>query len=126
DRGLRRLAVTFLDGAALDHPPTVPPDATLAAARTLMDGRGRALVVDAAGHAHGYLERADVADDVADGPATSRMRPLPALVPVHATLADALATLLRHDAPWVAVVDGDRYVGVLTPDGLHAASRRSS
>ena len=54
------------------------------------------------------------------------MRPLPALVPVHATLADALATLLRHDAPWVAVVDGDRYVGVLTPDGLHAASRRSS
>jgi len=26
----------------------------------------------------------------------------------------------------VAVVDGERYVGVLTPDGLHAASRRSS
>jgi len=95
----------------------------LAAARALMDGRGRALVVDADGRAHGYLERDDVG---ADGTVTSRMRPLPAVVAMNTTLADALAALLRHDAPWVAVVDGDRYVGVLTPDGLHAASRRPS
>jgi osmoprotectant transport system ATP-binding protein len=46
-------------------------------------------------------------------------------VPVGATLKTALATMLRSDAGWVAVVDGDRYLGVLTPDGVHAALRRS-
>jgi osmoprotectant transport system ATP-binding protein len=33
--------------------------------------------------------------------------------------------MLQHDAAWVAVVDDDRYVGILTPDALHAALRRS-
>jgi osmoprotectant transport system ATP-binding protein len=48
-----------------------------------------------------------------------------AKVPVDATLSDALAQLLLHDAPFVAVVDGDRCLGVLTPDSLHAALRKS-
>jgi osmoprotectant transport system ATP-binding protein len=33
--------------------------------------------------------------------------------------------MLQHDAGGVAVVDGPRYLGVLTPDALHAALRRS-
>ncbi|UPK77208.1 hypothetical protein MU582_20090 [Nocardioidaceae bacterium SCSIO 66511] len=33
--------------------------------------------------------------------------------------------MLRHDAGWVAVLDGDRLAGVLTPDSLHGALRRS-
>ncbi len=33
--------------------------------------------------------------------------------------------MLQHDAGWVAVLDGERFVGVLTPDSLHAALRRS-
>ena len=33
--------------------------------------------------------------------------------------------MLQHDAGWVAVLDGDRYVGVLTPATLHEALRRS-
>jgi osmoprotectant transport system ATP-binding protein len=33
--------------------------------------------------------------------------------------------MLQHDAGWVAVLDGDRYVGVLTPNLLHTALRRS-
>ena len=45
-------------------------------------------------------------------------------VPLDATLEDALAALLLDDSPAVAVVDGDTVVGVLTPDGLHAAARR--
>jgi osmoprotectant transport system ATP-binding protein len=48
-----------------------------------------------------------------------------ARVPVGGTLRDALDQLLLHDAPWVVVVDGDRQVGVLTPDSLYAALRRS-
>src|SRR5437588_1851302 len=42
-----------------------------------------------------------------------------ATVPLGATLRDALAQLLLHDAPFVGVVDGDRCVGVLTAEGLH-------
>ena len=50
---------------------------------------------------------------------------MPAKVSAGATLRDALAQLLLHDAPFVAVVDGDRCLGVLTPDALHAELRRS-
>jgi osmoprotectant transport system ATP-binding protein len=50
---------------------------------------------------------------------------MPATVPVGATLREALAQLLLHDAPYVGVVDGDRCLGVLTADGLHSALRKS-
>ncbi len=33
--------------------------------------------------------------------------------------------MLQHDAGWVAVLDGDHYLGVLTPSSLHGALRRS-
>jgi osmoprotectant transport system ATP-binding protein len=49
----------------------------------------------------------------------------PAQVPVGGTLKDALAQLLLHDAPYVAVVDGDRCLGVMTADDLHAELRKS-
>ena len=48
-----------------------------------------------------------------------------AKVPVGATLKDALAQLLLHDARYVAVVDGDRTLGVLNADDLHAELRKS-
>jgi osmoprotectant transport system ATP-binding protein len=46
-------------------------------------------------------------------------------VPVTATLEDALATLMRSDDGVVAVTDGDRTVGVLTPAAVHRALRHS-
>jgi osmoprotectant transport system ATP-binding protein len=46
-------------------------------------------------------------------------------VPVQASLRTALATILQSDAGWVPVLDGDRYLGVLTPAAVHAALRRS-
>jgi osmoprotectant transport system ATP-binding protein len=48
-----------------------------------------------------------------------------ARVPLDGTLRDALAQLLLHDAPWVVVVDGDRPIGLLTPDSLYASLRMS-
>ena len=48
-----------------------------------------------------------------------------AWVTIDASLNDALATMLRYDAGWVAVVDDGRLLGVLTPAGLHRAMRRS-
>src|SRR4051794_33681143 len=44
-------------------------------------------------------------------------------IPLGVSLEEALGALLLEDAPAVAVVDGDRVVGVLAPDALHAASR---
>ena len=44
---------------------------------------------------------------------------------IDASLKDAFAEMLQHDAGWVAVLDRDRYLGVLTPWSLHVALRRS-
>jgi len=46
-------------------------------------------------------------------------------VPVSSSLEDALATLLRQDEPTVGVTRDGRTLGVLTPDAVHRALRRS-
>jgi osmoprotectant transport system ATP-binding protein len=56
------------------------------------------------------------------GERTHRME---AWVPLGATLKQAFSEMLQHDAGWVAVLDGERFVGVLTPESLHVALRRS-
>src|SRR4051795_3006146 len=48
---------------------------------------------------------------------------LGAAIDVDTTLGDALAVLLRTDAGMVAVKDGPRFAGVLTPNGVHHALR---
>ncbi len=46
-------------------------------------------------------------------------------VPLDASLEDALAMMMRNDDALVGVRDGDQVVGVLTPDAVHRALRRS-
>ena len=62
---------------------------------------------------------------VADFPQGQGVDPLDARVPIDASLKTAFAEMLQHDAGWVAVLDKERFLGVLTPDALHAALRRS-
>jgi osmoprotectant transport system ATP-binding protein len=50
---------------------------------------------------------------------------LGAAIDVASTLEEALAVLLREDKAMVAVKDGHRFVGVLTPNGVHRALRAS-
>jgi len=50
---------------------------------------------------------------------------LGAAIDLDSTLEQALAVLLRDDRPLVGVKDGARFVGVLTPDGVHRALRAS-
>jgi osmoprotectant transport system ATP-binding protein len=57
-----------------------------------------------------------------DGVATGD---LGAAIDLDSTLEQALAVLLRDDKPMVGVRDGARFVGVLTPDGIHRALRAS-
>jgi len=124
DRGLKRLAVTGVDVADLEHPPVVHVEDGLADARSAMQQAGArwAVVLDDADGLHGWLsvERATGAGTV--GTAARRME---AWVPADATLKSAFATMLQHEAGWVAVLDGNRFLGVLTPESLHAALRRS-
>jgi len=124
DRGLKRLSVTSVSPEDLDRPPVVGLDDPLHAARTRMRAEGAdwAVVLDANGHLHGYIGLA-AADG--DGEVRTRARRMEAWVAVDATLKQAFGEMLKHDAGWVAVLDGARYLGVLTPDSLHAALRRS-
>jgi osmoprotectant transport system ATP-binding protein len=124
DRGLKRLAVTGIDPADLERPPVVHVADGLADARAAMQSSGArwAVVLDDAGNLHGWLsvERATGAGTV--GTSARRME---AWVPVGSSLKTAFAVMLQMEAGWVAVLDGDRFLGVLTPESLHAALRRS-
>ncbi|OKI07272.1 ABC transporter ATP-binding protein [Streptomyces sp. CB02923] len=53
-------------------------------------------------------------------------RRMDAWLPLGAPLKQAFSTMLQHDAGWIAVLEEERFLGVLTPAGLHAALRRST
>jgi osmoprotectant transport system ATP-binding protein len=124
DRGLKRLGVTAILAADLEHPPTVGVHDTLAQAREALERVGArwAVVVDADGGLRGWISRAR-AEGV--GSVGDRARRMNAYVGAHETLKQAFSVMLQHDAGWVAVLDGDRLLGVLTPESLHTALRRS-
>jgi osmoprotectant transport system ATP-binding protein len=124
DRGLKRLAVTPIDPADLEHPPVVHVDDGLPDARVAMQRSGArwAVVLDDHEDLHGWIsgERA-----TGSGTVAGACRRMEAWVPADATLKTAFSTMLQLEAGWVAVLDGDRFLGVLTPESLHAALRRS-
>ncbi|MFJ4827694.1 ABC transporter ATP-binding protein [Streptomyces bacillaris] len=128
DRGLKRLSVTPIEESDLDRPPVVHLDDTLAeaTARLRSEGARWAVVLDGREKLHGWIP----ADTPADGTASVRehARRMDAWLPLGAPLKQAFATMLQHDAGWIAVIDegGEgRFLGVLTPARLHEALRRS-
>ncbi|MFF7648482.1 ABC transporter ATP-binding protein [Streptomyces sp. NPDC007983] len=128
DRGLKRLSVTPIEPGDLWQPPVVHLDdpLTKAAARLASDGARWAVVLDDADHLHGWIP-ADAADgaDGRDRTVRDHARRMEAWLPVGAPLKQAFSTMLQHDAGWIAVLDGERFLGVLTPGRLHEALRRS-
>ncbi|MFF2410591.1 ABC transporter ATP-binding protein [Streptomyces sp. NPDC058092] len=131
DRGLKRLSVTPIEESDLDQPPVVHLDDSLARAteRLRAEGARWAVVLDGEDNLHGWIP--------ADGSATTtgtkdtvraHARRMEAWLPVGAPLKQAFATMLQHDAGWIAVIDKEstgRFLGVLTPARLHEALRRS-
>jgi osmoprotectant transport system ATP-binding protein len=79
------------------------------------------VVLDRPDNPVGELDR-DLADG--DGRVADRARPLDAIIGADRTLFDAFSQMLIHQASWVAVVDGDRFRGVLTPQSFVAAIQR--
>jgi osmoprotectant transport system ATP-binding protein len=124
DRGLKRLRVTAIDADCLEHPPTVAPDDSLADARAAMEQTRMTwvAVVDGEGVLRGSVVAADAGGD---GAVRDHLRRFAAWVPADGTLQDALAMMLLTEAGWVAVLDGDRFVGILTPEAVFRSLRRS-
>jgi osmoprotectant transport system ATP-binding protein len=125
DRALKRLKVTEIDLADLQQPPVLRVDQPLAEARARMDADQLdfAVILDAHRRLHGYLARRRAEGD---GLVEARLQRLEAWVRAGDTLKDAFGEMLLYDAGWVAVLDADdRFLGVLTPDSLYDASRRS-
>jgi osmoprotectant transport system ATP-binding protein len=124
DRGLKRLGVTRISDADLEHPPTVVLRQSLAEAAGILNTTGArwAVVVDERGDLHGWIGRDHLSGS---GTVDERAHRMDAWVPAGSTLKSAFSVMLQQDAGWVAVLDGSRLLGVLTPESLHAALRRS-
>ncbi|UNT01139.1 betaine/proline/choline family ABC transporter ATP-binding protein [Streptomyces tubbatahanensis] len=125
DRGLKRLSVTPIEPGDLEEPPTVHLSDRLdkAARRMAAAGARWAVVLDDADELHGWVSAGVV--EAQEGTVAHHARRMEAWLPLGSSLKQAFSTMLQHDAGWIAVLDGDRFVGVLTPSRLHAALRRS-
>jgi osmoprotectant transport system ATP-binding protein len=123
DRALKRLKVTPVSLDGIVWPTDLPSSASLEEARALMarDATDWLAVVDD-GALHGQVTEADV-----DGEGTvgERARRIEAWISVDDSLEAALAATLLTESGRVAVVDGERFVGVLTPDAIHRELRTS-
>ncbi|MFH8336823.1 ATP-binding cassette domain-containing protein [Streptomyces sp. AM6-12] len=124
DRGLKRLSVTAIEPDDLQQPPVARTDEHAGRARERLRDQGArwAVVLDARGDLHGWVGVEDLAAGGTVGQHAHRMT---AWVPVGAPLKQAFGMMLQYDAGWVAVLDGARFLGVLTPAKLHEALRRS-
>lgn len=124
DRGLRRLAVTPIEEADLEQPPLVHESDLLEDARLQLDlvNVRWAVVIDSANNLRGWVARDECHGAGRVANCAERMD---AWVDKDASLKEALSTMLQWDAGWVAVLDRDRFLGVLTPTTLHEALRRS-
>ncbi|MFF1448314.1 betaine/proline/choline family ABC transporter ATP-binding protein [Streptomyces sp. NPDC058274] len=127
DRGLKRLSVTEIQADDLEQPPVARLDepAAQAASRLHTEGARWAVVLDTEGDLHGWVGVDEVALAGANGTVGDLAHRMNSWVPVGAPLKQAFGVMLQHDAGWVAVLDGARFLGVLTPAKLHEALRRS-
>ncbi|WP_320776503.1 betaine/proline/choline family ABC transporter ATP-binding protein [Streptomyces sp. CRN 30] len=123
DRGLKRLSVTPIEEGDLEQPPVVHLDDPLPRE---LDARW-AVVLDEEDNLHGWISAEHAR--VRTGTVREHARRMEAWLPVGAPLKQAFATMLQHDAGWIAVIDDageGRFLGVLTPSRLHEALRRST
>jgi osmoprotectant transport system ATP-binding protein len=107
DRGIRRMSVTELTLADLEHPPTVPEGQGVAGAP---DG---AVVVGEGGRLVGVVWG-------------GRVLAPHATVSLGTNLRQTFAVLAGVDDELVPVLDGERYVGSIGAAGIHRALRRSA
>jgi osmoprotectant transport system ATP-binding protein len=123
DRGVRRLAVMHIEPDDLFEPPEVDPALSMLDARAAVAGSDSrwAVVVDGERHLYGWIDL----HPGPVGPVTEHLVPFEVQLPLGTSLRAAFGEMLQHDVRWIPVVDAQRYLGVVTPNRLHAAMRRS-
>ena len=125
--------MTRIEPQDLDHPPTVGLADSAEQAFTRIKALGNsapgsrgapyAIVLDEAGNLRGWVAARHLVG--AGATVESAARRFEETVDVTESLRDGLSRLVQHDAGWLPVLDGDRYLGVLTPSSVHAALRRT-
>lgn len=123
DRAVRVLSVTPVERQDLSLPPSVDTEMTMLEARRAVAGADTrwAVVLDAAGALHGWVDL----DPANSGTVADNLRPFDVAIPLGTSLRTAFAKMLERDLRWVPVVEDGRYLGVVTPNALHGAMRRS-
>lgn len=124
DRGLRRLEVTTVDRSHLVEIPRVDASDPPARVQAAINGNrpAVAVVLDAAGRPTGWRSEDGSPAPGRSGPDTFSGQ----LTEGRTTLRQAMAALLLDDAGWLPVADDEgRFLGVLTPDAIHRATRDS-
>jgi osmoprotectant transport system ATP-binding protein len=122
DRGVKRLAVVGVDGADLFVPPVVAPSVPMGEVRSVAGSSEWAVVVDQDHRLLGWITvGAGASEDLAE----KHLQKFAIQAALGTTLKRVLGYMLEFDISWVPVVEGERFLGVVTPNGLHAAMRRS-
>jgi osmoprotectant transport system ATP-binding protein len=122
DRGLRRLEVTVVAPSHLVHVPSSPVGASASELAAQVNGVKPDIgaMLDEEEHLVGFVQRPSAGEPpiVQDPPE--------AVVVGETTLRDAMAALLLADHGWVPVSDDDgHFLGVLTPEAIHRATREA-
>ncbi|MFC5382574.1 ABC transporter ATP-binding protein [Aquipuribacter nitratireducens] len=122
DRGLRRLAVTPILDEDLEHPPTVQVSDTTDHALALLEASHLDYAVVLDGDAlRGWVSQQALRRGHTVGEVRRRFDDT---VDCRDSLKTGFSEIVAHDAGWLPVLDGERYMGVLTPDSVHRALRR--
>jgi osmoprotectant transport system ATP-binding protein len=127
DRGLRRLAVTPIRAEDLERPLVLAPGdgAAYAATALELDGRPWALVLDD-GRLLGWVPRGALLARRGDRSARvgDQVRAFGTRIDAHEDLRSAFSALLAQELRFLPVLDGEEFLGILTPDVVHTALRR--
>jgi len=120
ERGLRRLSLIAVDTTALEPGPVVEASSPSVAAMSAMSEHGTDWVaVVEHGRLLGWVWGASLANHQTVGEV--QPRPFWATLESSSTLREALDAIVTSRTQVAVVVDGDRYLGMLTADQLNEA-----
>lgn len=132
DRGLRRLAVTPLRVEELERPLVLSPGDGAGYAATALEVEGRTWAVvqeRQTGRLVGWVPRGSLVAAVRRGDrdaAVARfVQRFEVTVQLRESMRSAFSTLLTQEQRFLPVLDGAEFVGILTPDVVHTALRRT-
>ena len=122
DRGIRQLSLLSLGDVDLSGGPVVSAGSSSARARTVMAETGVSWIAVAEGdRLLGWVDHDKLHGDVvpSDG-----LRPFLSRLEITANLREALDVVITGHTEFAAVFDGERFVGMLSADGVSEEMRR--